>query len=224
MQSLNRQLLSAIINGKASKIEKLVAKGADPNGMPEEDSSYISKNWSFLMIAARFGPLAVIEALVKCGADVNFKTNSSHTTPLLMAANYGDKASLECLINHGAEINAEDVFGYTALINICRYYNSEVETIEYLLNHGARINRQDKNGFTPFMCAATANKNHEVLLCLIRHGADLTIKNHEGNTVMDILVKREEHDMYNFLKQVTENQTLDKLIENSAETTDGVAF
>lgn len=225
MKSPNKQLLDAILKGKAKKICRLVEKGADPNAMVEDDRDRaIVKGWSFLMVSAKLGNVALMDALVSRGADVNFRTASSGKTALMVAANDGYTDCLEFLIDRGAEVNAEDDFGYTALINVCRNYSSETPAIECLLAHGAEINHQDKNGFTPFMCAATANKDRNVLLCLIRHGADLTIRNKEGNTVMDVLKKRDEQDTYDFLVNVMEKQTLDLGIKATVEVSDEVAF
>ncbi len=69
-----------------------------------------------LFLAAKNGNAAMIELLIKAGADVNY-ADSKGTTPLMVAAASGSEAAVRSLIAHGADVNAKDgAHGQTPLM------------------------------------------------------------------------------------------------------------
>lgn len=68
-----------------------------------------------LLHAAESGYLAVIEYLVKCGAQVNFR-NANGETPLSVAAARGQYQVVLLLLSHGAQINVIDSRKYSPLL------------------------------------------------------------------------------------------------------------
>jgi ankyrin repeat protein len=69
-----------------------------------------------LLLAAKDGRAAVIEPLVRAGADVNGRT-SNGTTPLMFAAASGNMSAVMALVDRGADVNAkEPVRGFTPIM------------------------------------------------------------------------------------------------------------
>ena len=88
-----------------------------------------------LFMACKNGNAAMIEALLKAGADAN-STDEHGTTPLMMAAASGSADAVKVLIDHGADVNArEGAHGQTALM-FAAALNRDA-AIRVLLAHGA---------------------------------------------------------------------------------------
>lgn len=75
--------------------------------------------------------VAIMEALIAAGADVNLCDTNTGQTPLILAATEGGVAAAECLLNHGADLNyRESRMGFTALH---RAINNFCKSAPYLL-------------------------------------------------------------------------------------------
>ena len=88
-----------------------------------------------LLMACQNGNAAMIDALLKAGADSNaVKTNG--TTPLMMAAASGSVDAVKTLLDHGAGVNAkESAHGQTALMFAAALNRAAV--VKVLLANGA---------------------------------------------------------------------------------------
>ena len=89
-----------------------------------------------LLMAAKNGNTAMIEALVGAGADPNTATTNG-ATPLMLAAASGQAAAVNFLADHGADVNATEVKGETALIFAAAY--GRTDAIRALAAHGADV-------------------------------------------------------------------------------------
>jgi ankyrin repeat protein len=89
-----------------------------------------------LLMAARNGNAAMIDALVRGGADPNGAT-SNGTTPLMLAAASGQTNAVTMLLDHKADIDATEVKGETALMFAAAYGRAEV--IRALAARGANV-------------------------------------------------------------------------------------
>jgi len=91
-----------------------------------------------LFMACTNGNAAIIEALLKAGADVHF-VKANGTTALMLAAASGNPEAVKILLDHGAGVNAkESVHGQTALMFAAALNRDAV--IGVLLAHGADAN------------------------------------------------------------------------------------
>jgi len=89
-----------------------------------------------LLMAAKNGNGAMIEALVGGGADPNTATTNG-TTPLMLAAASGQADAVTFLATHGADVNAKEVKGETALMFAAAY--GRTDAIRALTAHGADV-------------------------------------------------------------------------------------
>jgi ankyrin repeat protein len=97
----------AAANGELGVVESLL-KRADVN---EKSAT----GYTALMVAARYGQVAVVERLLDNDAMVNL-TNFDGRTALMFAASRGHVAIVERLIASDADVNLIDSEGYTALM------------------------------------------------------------------------------------------------------------
>lgn len=94
---------------------------------------------------------------------------------------------IEALVNVGVNINDTDSYGYTILHGLS---NSEPGVISDVVKLGANINAVDILGRTPlqFYSATAGSRSKDNILKLIELGADVDIKNHEGETSLTTLL------------------------------------
>ncbi len=124
------------------------------------------------------------EALVyvRAGADINMQDVHGITT-LAIACELGSIESVEELINLEADVNIPNSAEIYPLTHAC--WQGRLEITRLLVKSGAQVNHQNANGNTPLMSAILIESHIQVKL-LLQHEADTRIKNHKGQTALDI--------------------------------------
>lgn len=94
--------------GDITRMQELLDQGMDINGTtwPSDPA---------LFYAAAWGKAAMVDFLIKNGADVDYYTNSRQQTPLMQAAHYGHTEVVKLLIEKGANVNARNKSGESPL-------------------------------------------------------------------------------------------------------------
>ncbi|MGA2597248.1 MAG: ankyrin repeat domain-containing protein [Bryobacteraceae bacterium] len=133
--------------------------------------------------ASAQGNLAMVELLLRLGADQNAQDGGGHT-PLYCLANEfrttGGGDVVRVLAQRGANIDAHDgVKHCTALHMAARRGNLEIA--EALLDCGARIDARDSLGDTPLRRAVNCGRI-QVAALLLSRGADVHSKGNKGLT------------------------------------------
>jgi ankyrin repeat protein len=226
---LNSDLADAVIEGNAGAVSRLLRRGADPNTtvdvLPDPRRHPLEAlqamlgygQWGLhdtVLIASldilpgkrhtvRLIPpenVAITEALLAYGADVNAR-NQRHDTALLLAAQYGYDKTISMLLSHGARVNVADYTGMTPLmwaLGACRY-----DTVRALLIRGADVNAADHWGITVLQiavdCATTSGIDDRIIPLLLKYGADARQRNPLGTSAIDIARKRNAHDLLRLL-------------------------
>lgn len=134
----------AALAGDRDNIALLLAKGADPNRKMNLIGMFPT---SPLFAAVGFGDPAVIQALLKGGANVHEKDSDSMTA-LHWAVVAHHPEPVEALLAGGADVNAVDRFGYTPLQYAATIDFGDSATATVLLKAGADPNIKDKEGKT----------------------------------------------------------------------------
>ena len=117
-------------------VKMLLAAGANPKVTTREGAI------TPLFMACQNGNAAVIEALLKAGADAN-AVNANGTTAVMTAASSGSVDAVKVLVEHGADVKAtEAAHGQTALMFAAALNRDAV--VRYLLAHGAEANVTSK--------------------------------------------------------------------------------
>lgn len=168
-------------------IRFLLAQGFDPNkafGPPKEPIfPYLEPHRAGpLHDAARYNANpAIVDALVKGGADVQAKRGWDLYTPLHYAARHNNAAVVSALIRSGAQPNevngyihptwskSPDINGNTPLhVAVC---TGKAPVIDVLVAAGADVQQANSSGATPFHFAIWCG-NATSTAALLRHGAD----------------------------------------------------
>lgn len=173
-----RQLAVAASRGDVRSIERLVHDGVDPNsrGLYGTPPAYF---------ALKSGSEAGLDALIRCGADVNLKRDDGTALIHVAALLVSDPGILQILIDRGANLSAlGGMDGKSALhLSIGKYEDrGTTEKVKALLRAGAGVNERDtKWGETPLMTAAIMDR-YDIAYLLLENGADPNIKNNAGAT------------------------------------------
>jgi ankyrin repeat protein len=156
-----------VTNDRASKVEAMLAQGADPNEISSQGQPAI-------MQAIRDGAWHVYDVLVVHPKTVLNAINVNRETPLMYLAVIGETKRAQDLIRRGALVNR---LGWTPL----QYAASKghLDTVQMLLNNKALVNAPAPDGTTALMMAALAGSEPVVQL-LLRAGADVTMQNLNG--------------------------------------------
>jgi ankyrin repeat protein len=181
---LNALMVAARHRGNVDVVRLLLKKGAKPN---VEKGVEVRNDASALFFSVMAGDLQTAGALVDAGARLGdrMKILGRFAQSPLMYGVFLDPAMIEYLISKGANPNELDddkiaVLSWAAIGN-------NAGMVQALLARGAQVNHVDKHGMTPLLYAASTDFGDTVVLeKLIAAGADLTAKNNEGMTALDL--------------------------------------
>ncbi|EUB59223.1 Tankyrase-1 [Echinococcus granulosus] len=147
------QLLEAAKAGDVDLVCRLVVayqRGPEGDGNPPTDlincRDIDGRHSTPLHFAAGYNRLAVVEMLLKFGADVHAKDKGG-LVPLHNACSYGHAKVAELLIQHGANVNVTDLWRFTPLHEAAA--KGKFDICRLLLKHGADPTRKNRDGHTP---------------------------------------------------------------------------
>ena len=116
--------------------------------------------------------------LIKSLPDINMKGRDGRTL-LIHSALYNRIVIAKWLLKNGAAIDEKDMQGLSALH--CAVVSNNCKMAEYLLEQGASIDIRDNFDNTPLM---RAGLNVDIIRLLLDHGADYTLENNSGVTLL----------------------------------------
>lgn len=138
-----------------------------------------------LHLAAFHGHVAVMEILLKAGADIHAR-NIIGETPLLVAASKKHLHAVEWLLDRGADANAGNDQQYTPLMSASRA--GCADCVNALVKHCAQINAVNREQQTALHYAIWADEDDaavDVIRALLAHGIDENLRDRTGNTALD---------------------------------------
>jgi ankyrin repeat protein len=165
--------------GDLKKVKALLV--ADPKIVNDRDNN----GDTALHIAALHNQLAVAQALLDAGADVNAKNGYGAYTPddlgsVLGSSNHKDPVSL--LTVHGID-TADMKNGYTPL-HLAEFAVGHKKMAELLVSKGADVNARPASGATPLLFAVLRDQKDDAQF-LLDKGANVNTPDAYGNTVLD---------------------------------------
>jgi ankyrin repeat protein len=120
-------------------------------------------------------------------------------TPLMLAAFNGHTAIAALLLDKGADVNRKDPQKLTSLHFAAS--GPFPEMVIMLLERGADINSaENADRFTPLMYAA-AEGHLEVVKILVAHGADIAMKDKDGDTAESFARKNNHTEVAGYLQK-----------------------
>ncbi len=136
-----------------------------------------------LMNAVKKNDVDAVRKLIAQGVNVD-ELDSGGDAPLVMAAYNGYTEITRLLLEAGADVAAVDP-GMKATALHAAAYAGRTEAAKLLIQHHIDIDKQGPyNGYTALHDAIWQN-NVDVARALIEAGANLTLKNHNGQTPLD---------------------------------------
>ena len=157
--SLNKKLLAAAVSAtRAREVKELIDAGADVNAHNE---------WGLtpVMLAAQYNHcVAVLNALIASGADINEAEPKYRSNALHLAANSSKNPKIiDALLAAGANIDARNYLGETALIMAVNG-NPETKVTTQLIKSGADVNACDYQGHSVLEYARAAKRTYVINL------------------------------------------------------------
>ena len=121
----------------------------------------------------------VLQSITDLGADVN-ATNNENVTALMLASKKGNVDAMNVLINAGANMAIKDADGDT-WIHYAIYGDCEKEVLQSITDLGVDVNAANNKNVTALMLASKKG-NVDAMNVLINEGANITVKDVDGNT------------------------------------------
>ncbi len=178
-------LMACFTDGKRDVAKLLLKNGADPNIKSLDGDLPLQ-----MAILAKDADL--LKALLDSGADPNL-TFFKGCTALTLALGIGEETSMpivKVLLKAGAKLELRNSDGETALLAALNA-NAPLSIVKLLIDEKADVNAQFPTndtvfpGYTPLMMAIADKDAKEVINLLLKAGADVTIKDRKGKTVLD---------------------------------------
>lgn len=169
---LTDRLHGAIRQGDQESIRRLIAEGADVNGL--DTDLYETP----LMTALRHRRLEILVSLLEAGADPSFEAtgfDNAGENAIVVAAREDSPWALRTLLEAKVRPEGRD----QALVAGCAH----PAVVRVALEKGARVNAKGERGVTPLACAAEAGALESVTL-LLEAGADPHAKADDGSTAL----------------------------------------
>lgn len=178
----------AVSQNDPDAIKRYIAAGADPSGANV-------RGVTPMHLAASYGFYECAKALIEGGARVGL-ADGYGDTPLHHVCRDDYMTELEkekmikFLLAHGAEVDARNLRGQAPLHVACNVYGANSREggagAAALLKGGADPNARNDLGRPPVFIAVDSGRVKELEL-LVAYGADLTIVDNDGKTVLDFV-------------------------------------
>jgi len=157
-------LADAAKRGDRSTVRALVRRNPAAVKAPEADGT-TPLHWAVVS-----GDGAIVDLLLKAGADVNAR-NRYGITPLALAAQNGDLEVMKRLVEAGGDVNATRTAGDSILMTAARTGNADA--VRLLVRHGADVNAHESTMGESALAWAAAENHAAVVAALAESGADL---------------------------------------------------
>lgn len=187
------------LHGNVEAIKFLLDHGANENGKNGEGRPLIT--------AVEFGNIDSVEYLLKKGANLNAsaivrssnKTELKGESALMGAIMSGDLDIIKLLVENGANFEYQNEISNKDTAIIWAAGRGSRHIMEYLIQKGVKINYQNDKGQTALM-RATLNGQLDNVKILMKYKADVSLKDKEGHTVLDIAKPGKYKDIVTFLE------------------------
>ncbi len=99
-----------------------------------------------MQLAALNGNAAMVDRLIKAGADPNMPQTRYGDTPLMLASRTGRTDAITVLLDHGAQVNTKETWGGTTAL-MWAVSERHSAAVKLLIDHGADVNA--RSNFVP---------------------------------------------------------------------------
>ena len=195
-------LMQAAERGSAESVELLLKAGANVNARDKHGQTALMKIFQedHSNNVPGFDYTKVRNLLLEKGADINI-ADKTGITALMRASYVGDVENVKKFLELGVDVNAKDTKGDTALVWACIGMDSVGEDDE-----------KNKNQIVEMLLTAGADHKGEALIAamenfplivqtLLAAGADVNVKDKDGNTALKLAQEAGNEQIIELLKQ-----------------------
>lgn len=179
-------------DGIVADVQKYLAEGGDIN------CRGTIEGWTALMCAARWGRVEMVKYLLERAANPNIH-DSEGQTALSLAEKQNHTTVVELLRPVTIRDTADNTFRPCPLARPLE--RGDNEKVKQLIAQGANVNQMFTEGGwtrTPVIHAWN-KKNDEMVVYLVEHGADVNIKDSDGDTILSLAMKDGNFKLVKFL-------------------------
>ena len=184
--------IAAVTFDQPTTIEKLLARGFDPNTTNEKGDAGI------LVALQSASPQSAMLLAKHPKTNLNAQ-NKAGETPLMLAAINNQLALAKVLIDRGADVNKP---GWTPLHYAATRGHRDM--MRLLLDNDAYIDSEASDGTTPLMLAARFAPPLATKL-LLEEGADPTLVNQQNASALDLALKNDRQQAAFYIRVFTES-------------------
>lgn len=176
--------ITAVKMDAPRELQELIKRGLGPNLVEPQ------RGYSALTLSIREDSMKAFDVLFNTpGIDLEVKAKNGDTA-LMIAAFYGNQRVVKLLLDKDVEVNRP---GWAALHYAA--INGNPNIIKQLLDASAYIDAESpEDKMTPIMLAAVRGRTAAVKL-LKDEGADITLKNADGMTALDLARHFDQKDV-----------------------------
>jgi ankyrin repeat protein len=210
----NTPLQLAVNKGYTEIAKSLVEHGASLKALVLDNccnASSINRGNTLLHVAAQNRATEMVQFFI-LDKQMNVNTkNHWDLTPLHFAAQNGCLAIVKLLVQNGAGLEAKSSTYYNTSTPLSlAVVNGHIEVADFLIEQGATLTEKTKclidmqrgNNEYPTLLHFAAENNDTALACLlINNGANVDIKDKNGNTPADLADKRDHSQITKILKE-----------------------
>lgn len=180
--------------------------------------SETDKKYSPLTIAASNGHLAVVQALLKSGINIEARDEENRTALYAAAAN-GKLDVVKYLCESKAQVNTNGRNNFTPLIAAA--FDGDSEVVNVLLKYGADLEKAIKNnqGVFTAVYAASIDNHPGVVEILCKAGADVNVYGYDGWTPLTVAIERGFSDVVDALLKYGKGIDLEMKEQNTRAKT-----
>lgn len=201
--------------GNAQKVRQLLEDGVNPNAISEKGYSPLylaSAQGSHRMIktliehgadvnqslrlgveplhaAARYQSARTVNLFLQHGAHVNASV-ANGVTPLMAAVRDNDRAVVETLIDSGASLSARRRGRLPTPLHVASVHRT-TPIVRLLLDHDAPLDMVGSTGKTALHAAAEKTEHPDVVLELLRAGANANREDYRGRLPLDYALEND---------------------------------
>ena len=162
-------VIDAVEKGNVSAVDEYLKNNGDPNRRNNAGES-------LLMLASYHRHSAIVEDLLKAGADVNAKKDSHTALEYAFYQGYmSNSDTVELLLEAGAEVTDKD------LLNVIK--TNDIDVVKLFFKVGTEINI-NKGEQLPLIVASRQPLGYKIMQLLLRVGADVNAQDEHGNTAL----------------------------------------
>lgn len=199
-------LTASIINGDTASAEKLLS------GIKNVNIKDLNGDYP-LAIAAMYGDLKIMKALVVKGAKIDL-TSTNGNTALHLAVSAGMFDAAVYLVEKGANVNTKNDDGMSPLYINASQGDTKITML--LLRKGAEVNAVAGDGYAPIHRAAESG-NLEVIKVLVQFKADVEIVNGEQERAIDIASRNGFEEIVDYFRKTFNQEPAEKSYEENEE-------